>query len=360
MSGDNSVRRFRTWKFSHTLYTSILPEARSGLHPTSTNDPFVLIKSLFDNLFKQGPEPVIYIHLRVSRAAYDLCVACGKNGAALPDLPFAGFIQARSLVGLSCLQPWLDALWTPVGSKLRCDPQYKDEFLEPDHAAFVYFLVLGEPALGTGGRKRRNPKATPIAAPPPTPDQFFLSLLAVNHGIRKLLAADTIQFFATIQFSAPFSHAISIESDLDLAREACACLHWIQFPGRVSYAALPETARLRLHGLLGLGSNATFDRCALDQLMSLAPGQHGPAALPASAGAASAGAAGTPAAPAPPVRAVPSALPALRSHGSAPDGLARRSGYLCSRSPESARHRPLILLFAQEESLHLSPCLQPD
>jgi hypothetical protein len=52
--------------------------------------------------------------------------------------------------------------------------------------------------------------------------------------------------------------------------------------------------------------------------------------------------------------------PALRSHGSAPDGLARRSGYLCSRSPESARHRPLILLFAQEESLHLSPCLQPD
>ena len=314
MSGDNSVRRVRTWKFSHALYTSILPEARSGLHPTSTIDPFVLIKSLFDNLFKQGPEPVIYIHLRVSRAAYDLCVACGKNGAAaLPDLPFTGFIQASSTVSLSILQPWLDALWTPVGSKLRCDPQYKDEFLEPDHAAFVYFLVLGEPALGTGGRKRRNPKATPIAAPPPTPDQFFLSLLAVNHGIRKLLAADTIQFFATIQFSAPFSHAISIESDLDLAREACACLEWIKFPGRVSYAALPETARRRLHGLLGLGSNATFDRCALDRLMSLAPGRHSPAALPASAGAA-----GTPAAPAPPVRAVPSGAALARQRARRP------------------------------------------
>ena len=164
MSGDNSVRRVRTWKFSHALYTSILPEARSGLHPTSTIDPFVLIKSLFDNLFKQGPEPVIYIHLRVSRAAYDLCVACGKNGAAaLPDLPFTGFIQAKSLVGLSCLQPWLDALWTSVGSKLRCDPQYKDEFLEPDDAAFVYFLVLGKPALGTGGRGRRNPKAPAVS-----------------------------------------------------------------------------------------------------------------------------------------------------------------------------------------------------
>ena len=236
----------------------------------------------------------------------------------MPDLPFTGFIQASSTVSLSILQPWLDALWTPVGSKLRCDPQYKDEFLEPDHAAFVYFLVLGEPALGTGGRKRRNPKATPIAAPPPTPDQFFLSLLAVNHGIRKLLAADTIQFFATIQFSAPFSHAISIESDLDLAREACACLEWIKFPGRVSYAALPETARRRLHGLLGLGSNATFDRCALDQLISLAPGQHGPASLPASAGAASAGAAGTPAAPAPPVRAVPSGAALARQRARRP------------------------------------------
>jgi hypothetical protein len=164
MSGDNSVRRVRTWKFSHTLYTSILPEARSGLHPTSTIDPFVLINSLFDKLFQQGPEPVIYIHLRVSRAAYDLCVACGKNGAAaLPDLPFTGFIQASSTVSLSILQKWLDALWTPVGSKLRKDPQYQDEFLAPDHATFVYFLVRGQPALGTGGRGRRNPKAPAVS-----------------------------------------------------------------------------------------------------------------------------------------------------------------------------------------------------
>ena len=162
MSGDNSVRRFRTWKFSHTLYTSILPEARSGLHPTSTNDPFVLIKSLFDKRFKDGPPPVFYIHLRVSRAAYDLCVACGKNGAAaLPDLPFTGFIQATSTLGLLILQRWLNTKWTPVGSKLCANTHYLDEFLTPNDAtaaAFVYFPVRWMAVLGTCGRKRL-PKA---------------------------------------------------------------------------------------------------------------------------------------------------------------------------------------------------------
>ena len=242
MSKNNSVRRCRTWKFSHTLYTSILPEARSagGLHPASTIDPFVLFTSLFDNLFKQGPETVIYIHLRVSRTAYEHCVSCGKTGAALPALPFTGFIQASSTVSPSILRAWLDATWTPVGSKLRCDQQYQDEFLVPHDAAFVYFLVRGEPALGAGGRGRRKPKAP----------------------------------------------------------------------------------------------NATFDPRVL------APGLHGPAALPAAAGAAGPPAAptppaGAPAAPSPPVRAVPSALPVLRSRPTA----SRRSGYLCSRSPKPARPR---------------------
>ena len=162
MSKHNSVSRNRTWKFSHSLYTSILPDAVSGLHPTSTIDPFVLFKRLFDILFKDDPLPVAYIHLRVSRAAFDLCVACGQSGAALPDLPFAGFIQATSLVGLSSLQPWLDAKWTPIGSKLHSNTQYKAEFLAPDDAAFVYFLVRGEPALGVGGRKRKQPKASAV------------------------------------------------------------------------------------------------------------------------------------------------------------------------------------------------------
>ena len=147
MSCDNPVARGRTWNFSHTLYTSILPEAARGLRPESTIDPFVLVESLFEKLFKGGPQLVFYIHLRVSRVAFDLCVSCGKTGAALPDLPFAGFIQASSLVGLSNLQAWLDARWTPVGSKLHSDPRYRREFLAPDDPSFVYFLVHGEPAL---------------------------------------------------------------------------------------------------------------------------------------------------------------------------------------------------------------------
>ena len=93
------------------------------MHPTSTIDPFVLFNGLFDKLFKDGPLPIAYIHLRVSRAEFDRCVACGQSGTTLPDLPFAGFIQATSLVGLSCLRPWLEAKWTPVGSKLHSDPQ---------------------------------------------------------------------------------------------------------------------------------------------------------------------------------------------------------------------------------------------
>ncbi len=48
------------------------------------------------------------------------CVSCGRAGVALPDLPFTGYIQAKPTVGLSLsiLQRWLDAMWTPVGSKL--------------------------------------------------------------------------------------------------------------------------------------------------------------------------------------------------------------------------------------------------
>jgi hypothetical protein len=81
----------------------------------------------------------------------------------LPDLPFAGFIQARCLLGLNKLQRWLDATWTPVGSKLKDDPRYQKEFLAPDDAAFVYFLVRGDPALGVAGRKRKQPTAPKVS-----------------------------------------------------------------------------------------------------------------------------------------------------------------------------------------------------
>ena len=167
MSGDITLSRSRTWHFSHTLYTSLRPEAARGLSPTSSIDPWDFIKRMFHDLFKQGPATVFYIHLRVSRQAFDHCVACGKSGSALPDLPFSGFIQATSTVRKTILQRWLDAIWTPVGSKLCSDPQYRKEFMEPaaeTAAAFVHFLVRGEPALGVARRKRKQPKAP---APPP-------------------------------------------------------------------------------------------------------------------------------------------------------------------------------------------------
>ena len=166
MSSDKTVPRSRTWRFSHTLYTCVKPDAALGLCPTSSIDPWDFIKSMLDDLFKHGPRTVVYIHLRVSRADFDRCVACGRSGTALPNLPFTGFIQAKSTVRQSLLQAWLDAVWTPVGSKLCSNPQYRREFMEPtDAAAFVYFLVRGKPALEKAGRKRRQPTALEVKFP---------------------------------------------------------------------------------------------------------------------------------------------------------------------------------------------------
>ena len=171
MSSDSPVGRFRTWRFSHILYTSLLPEAASGLGPRCPSiNPWDIIKRQFDKLFKthKRPECVVYIDLRVSRSAFDNCVSCGRAGAPLPDLPFGGYIQAGTTVGLSILQKWLDAKWTPLGCKLCSSKQYREEFIAPDDstaAAFVYFLVHGNAALETGGRpsKGKRPPRRPPA-----------------------------------------------------------------------------------------------------------------------------------------------------------------------------------------------------
>ncbi len=102
---------------------------------------------MFHELFMHGPQIAVYIHLRVSRAAFDRCVTCGRSVTVLPNLPFTGFIQASNVFRLSRFQAWLDAIWTPVFSKLCSDPQYRKEFMEPTDAAFVYFLVRGKPYL---------------------------------------------------------------------------------------------------------------------------------------------------------------------------------------------------------------------
>jgi hypothetical protein len=163
MSSNKTETRSRTWHFSHTLYTSVKPDAARGLCPTSSIGPWDLIKRMLDELFRDGPQSVFYIHLRVSRAAFDHCVACGRSGTALPNLPFTGFIQASAAIRPNLLQAWLDAVWTPVGSKLCSAPQYRNEFMDPpDAAAFVYFLVRGNPALEKAGRKRRQPTAPQV------------------------------------------------------------------------------------------------------------------------------------------------------------------------------------------------------
>ncbi len=105
-SSDKTVTRSRTWHFRHTLYTSVKLNAARGFCPTRSIGPWGFIKSMLDELFKHGPQTVVYIHLRVSRADFDRCVACERSGTALPNLPFTGFIQAGSTVRLSLLQAW--------------------------------------------------------------------------------------------------------------------------------------------------------------------------------------------------------------------------------------------------------------
>jgi hypothetical protein len=64
--------------------------------------------------------------------------------------------RASSAIRKTILQRWLDAIWTPVGSKLYCDPHYRKEFMEPtNNAAFVYFLVRGG-ACPRDGRKKKT------------------------------------------------------------------------------------------------------------------------------------------------------------------------------------------------------------
>ena len=172
MSSASHGGRCRTWRFRHILHTSVIPQASIGLAPSTTINPEDIILSLFKNMFmiKEKPDCVVYIHLRVSRAAFDNCVSCGKASAPLPDLPFTGYMQANDTIQLNRLIQWLDINWDSVGGKLISHDPYRKDFLEPSQetaAAFVYFRVHGVPALEKGGRKAKG------GGPPKAP--------AVNH-----------------------------------------------------------------------------------------------------------------------------------------------------------------------------------
>ncbi len=83
MSSDNPETRSRTWHFSHTLYTSVKPDAARGLCPTSllVIGPWDLIKRMLDELFRDGPQSVFYIHSKKSSKSlkYGLLTVCCCN-----------------------------------------------------------------------------------------------------------------------------------------------------------------------------------------------------------------------------------------------------------------------------------------
>ena len=174
--------RFRTWCFSHILHTSLHQQASSGLASSTTINPEDVILSLFQNLFKiqEKPECVVYIHLRVTREAFDDCVSCGKAGVPLPDLPYAGYMQANSAIQLNRLIQWLDIQWDPIGGSLRSHSPYRKDFLDPNQmtaVAFVYFPVHGIAAVGKCGRKSKS------GVPPKAP--------AVNHCSMSIMNSKT-------------------------------------------------------------------------------------------------------------------------------------------------------------------------
>ena len=163
MSELKSVCRSCAWSVSHTLYTSLQPDAALQLRPPSTVPPWTLFWNLFHALFERGPDAVFYIHVRVSRAEFDQCVACGSSGSALPDLPFTAVIQAPGALYLAKLQSFLPgAEWTPVGDKLCSDLRYQNEFVSRDEGVYQYFSLRELPALGKGGRGRRKSTAPAV------------------------------------------------------------------------------------------------------------------------------------------------------------------------------------------------------
>ena len=151
---------FRTWKFTHTLRTSLNSSA-SGSFASTTLSSYASAKQLLVSLLTQHkPSQITSIQLRVPRTTIDACVSNARAKSRLPDLPLEGYIQAPQKIDRKSLMPWFDAKWERVGGKLNAHKTYLTGFLAPDEdtsAAFVYFQILGEPALSKGGRPRKPP-----------------------------------------------------------------------------------------------------------------------------------------------------------------------------------------------------------
>ena len=152
--------RFRTWKFSQILHTSLNSSA-SRSFASSTLSSYASVEQLLVSLLTQHkPSQITSIQLRVPRTTIDACVSNARAKSRLPDLPLEGYIQAQTMIDHHSLKSWIDATWERVGGKLNAHQPYLKDFLAPDEdtsAAFVYFQILGEPALSKGGRPRKPP-----------------------------------------------------------------------------------------------------------------------------------------------------------------------------------------------------------
>ena len=147
---------FRTWKFTHTLRTSLNSSA-SGSFASTTLSSYASAKQLLVSLLTQHkPSQITSIQLRVPSTTIDACVSNARAKSRLPDLPLEGYIQAsHAKIDYHSLKSWIDATWERVGGKLNDHKPYLTGFLAPDEdtsAAYVYFQMLGEPALRKGGR----------------------------------------------------------------------------------------------------------------------------------------------------------------------------------------------------------------
>ena len=161
MSSDCDTGRYVTWKFSHILHTSLDTRASRPLASNSI-DPYEVVKQLFRFLMMTNKKPhqVTFIQLRVPRTILEACVSSARAQTRLPDLPFEGYIQAPNQIDRKSLMPWFDAKWERVVGKLNAHQPYLSCFLAPDEdtsAAYVYFQMHGEPALGKGGSPCKPP-----------------------------------------------------------------------------------------------------------------------------------------------------------------------------------------------------------
>ena len=134
---------YRTWKFSHTLHTSLDSSASQSFASSMlssyasvgeyTAALMASLKQLLVSLLAQHkPSQITSIELRVPRTTINACVSNARDKSRLPDLPLEGYIQASNKIDHDSLKSWIDATWERVGGKLIAHQPYLKDFLAPD------------------------------------------------------------------------------------------------------------------------------------------------------------------------------------------------------------------------------------